>query len=61
MLTPAERIELVERLLTSLDPGDPDIDRAWVAEVERRLQDYQSGKTTARDAADVMAKHLKSK
>ncbi len=58
-LPPADRIELVERLLSSLDKPAPDIDRAWADESERRLDAYLSGATPARDAEDVLAKHLK--
>jgi putative addiction module component (TIGR02574 family) len=59
-LPPAERIQLVERLLNSLDRCDPEIDRAWAEEAERRLDAYLSGDMAARDADDVLAKHLKS-
>ena len=58
-LPPADRIELVERLPSSLDKPDPDIDRAWAEESGRRLDAYLSGETSARDAEDVLAKHLK--
>jgi putative addiction module component (TIGR02574 family) len=58
-LPPADRIELVERLLSSLDKPDPEIDRAWAEESERRLDAYLSESTAARDAEDVLAKHLK--
>jgi putative addiction module component (TIGR02574 family) len=55
----ADRIRLVEHLLATLDRPDPEIDRAWMEESERRLESYLRGKTTARDARDVLAKHLK--
>lgn len=58
-LPPADRIELVERLLSSLDKPDPEIDRAWAEESKRRLDAYLSGAMPARDAEDVFAKHLK--
>jgi len=57
-LPPAERIELVERLLNGLDKPDPEIDRAWAEECERRLDAYLSGETSSRNAEDVLAKHL---
>jgi hypothetical protein len=46
-------------LLATLDRPDPEIDRAWVDEAERRLDSYLQGETTARDATDVLAKNLK--
>jgi putative addiction module component (TIGR02574 family) len=58
-LPATERIELVERLLNSLDRCDPEIDRAWAEEAERRLDAYLSGDMAARDADAVLAKHLK--
>jgi len=57
-LPPADRIELVERLLSSLDKPDQEIDRAWTEESERRLDAYLSGDTSTRDAEDVLAKYL---
>ena len=59
-LPAADRIRLVERLLATLDTPDPSIDRAWAAEAERRLEAYERGETTARDARNVLAKHLKT-
>jgi putative addiction module component (TIGR02574 family) len=58
-LPAADRIKLVEHLLATLDKPDPEIDRAWAEESERRLDAYVRGETTARDAKDVLAKHLK--
>jgi hypothetical protein len=50
---------LVEHLLATLDKPDPEVDRAWAEESERRLDAYLRGETGARDAKDVLAKHLK--
>ena len=61
-LSPTDRAELVAHLLATLDKPDPEIDRLWVEECERRLDAYLDGKLTARDARDardVPAKHLK--
>ena len=58
-LPAADRIRLVEHLLATLDRPDPEIDREWAEESERRLDSYLQGDTTARDAKDVLAKHLK--
>jgi hypothetical protein len=55
----AERIKLVEHLLATLDKPDPDIDRVWAEESERRLDAYLPGQTTSKNATDVLAKHLK--
>jgi putative addiction module component (TIGR02574 family) len=58
-LPAVDRIRLIEFLLTSLDRPDPDIDRIWADEGERRLDAYLRGDAKARDAKDVLAKHLK--
>lgn len=46
LLLPADaRVSLVERLLTSLNlPTQPEIDRLWAKEVERRIAQIDKGK-----------------
>jgi putative addiction module component (TIGR02574 family) len=40
-----DRAELAQDLLATLDPGDDaDVEEAWIAEAERRYQEYRSGK-----------------
>jgi putative addiction module component (TIGR02574 family) len=51
----AERAELIEDLLASLDAPDESIDALWAEEAERRLQLIDSGQMATRDAAEVMA------
>jgi putative addiction module component (TIGR02574 family) len=58
-LPAADRAKLVEYLLATLDKPDPEIDRAWAEECERRLDSYLRGETTALDAEEVLAKYLK--
>lgn len=53
-LPPHERARLAERLLASLD-HDTAVEEAWAAEVERRVQDYRSGKLSALSGDDVLA------
>ena len=56
MLSHRERAKLALRLIESLDPGkDEDVDELWLSEAERRLKDYDSGKTKARNADDALA------
>ena len=41
---PEERADVAKRLIASLDePADGDVEAAWLAEVERRLQDVDRG------------------
>ena len=49
-----ERARLAERLLASLDQ-DAVIKEVWAAEIERRVQDYRSGKLSTRAGDDVLA------
>ena len=59
-LSHRERAKLALRLIESLDPGkDEDVDELWLAEAERRLRDYDSGKTKARNADDALAENEK--
>ena len=51
-----ERAFLADRLLSSLgEDALSDIDAAWVAEAERRYQEYQDGKRSGIDAQKVFA------
>ena len=68
-LPEADREELVERLVESLDgpadpdavgmapdadgPADPDYDAAWSDEIARRLADYRAGRVTPIPWEDV--------
>ncbi len=58
-LAPAEREELAELLLATID-ADPDIEKAWIKEVEDRIAAHERGEITTRSAAEVLAKHLKT-
>ncbi len=53
-LSPAERFELIEELLHSLDQPDPSIDRVWIEEADRRLVAYRAGKVKGISARDVI-------
>ena len=43
-LTDEERLELADRLVKAV-PIDPDIEKAWLEEVERRFAEEDAGKT----------------
>jgi putative addiction module component (TIGR02574 family) len=55
-LPPEQRAFLADHLLSSLG-GEvlSDVDAAWIAEAERRYQEYKDGKRTPIPAADVFA------
>ena len=54
-LSAEERARLADRLITSLF-DDHDVDSAWVAEVERRIENIESGKTELIPAAESIAR-----
>jgi putative addiction module component (TIGR02574 family) len=53
-LSSHERALLVEHLIGSLEPDDdPDAERAWIVEAERRYQEYKAGKVKTIPAEQV--------
>lgn len=45
---------MIDELLHSLDRLDPELDRIWIEEAERRLQAYREGKVKGIPASDVI-------
>ncbi len=43
-LSPAERASVADKLLSSLDQSDDEIDQVWASEVEARIRAYKDGK-----------------
>ena len=56
-LSPAERIDLVDEILSSLDEPDSNIDRLWAKEAEERLAAYRRGEIRAIPLEEVLAKY----
>ncbi len=56
-LPPAERIEVVERILDSLDQPDAALDAVWAKEADDRLAAYRRGEIKAMALSDVIAKY----
>lgn len=53
-LSAKDRARLALKLIESLDQGvDEDADELWLDEAERRLADYDAGRTEARPADEV--------
>jgi len=50
------RITLVNRILESLSPTNKEIDELWKIEVERRIEDVESGKVQTIPGDEVFAK-----
>ncbi len=50
------KLELVDRLLESITPSRKDIDEAWGEEVERRIDEVESGKVELISGEEVFAR-----
>ena len=49
------RVRLAERMIESVDDyADPELEAAWAAEIERRVEEIQSGADTGIPAGQVM-------
>jgi putative addiction module component (TIGR02574 family) len=54
-----ERAELAGRLLLSLDePSESEIERLWLKEAERRLEEFRSGKVRGIPAEEVFRRAM---
>jgi len=54
LLPREDRVELVEKLLQSLNgPGLADIDKLWAEEAENRITEYEEGKVKALEGKQV--------
>jgi putative addiction module component (TIGR02574 family) len=56
-LSPAERIRLVDEILSSLDQTNPSLDATWAAEVEDRIAAYRRGEIRALELSEVLSKY----
>jgi putative addiction module component (TIGR02574 family) len=57
LLSPEDRTELIEMLnIEFCEPEDPDIEKAWIEESERRYESYIGGDTKTVSAEDVFEK-----
>jgi putative addiction module component (TIGR02574 family) len=54
-----ERANLVDKLLSSIDQPDEQIDNLWRKEVEDRIKAYQDGKIKAVTIQEVLSKYRK--
>ena len=56
-LSPAERIRLVDEILSSLDQIDRSLDASWATEVEDRIAAYRRGEIRAVELGEVLSKY----
>ena len=48
-LSPLERLQLVEAILQSLEPTDPEKEKKWAEEADARLEAFRRGELEAKD------------
>ena len=53
-LAPAERAELAEELLATLDDSEPDVERAWAAEIAKRAAEARASDAGEEDWRTVL-------
>ena len=56
-LTPAERMEVVERILDSLDQPDSTLESLWAKEADDRLAAYRRGEIKTLALSEVISKY----
>ncbi len=56
-LRPAEKAELIDKLLSSLDNPDIEIDALWAKEAEARIEAYDQGKIKAFTLKEALEKN----
>jgi len=56
-LSPIERANIVDRLVSSLDKPDKTIDDLWRKEIDDRIDAYESGKMETVSVEEVLAKY----
>lgn len=56
-LKPSEKAQLIDKLLSSLDKPDKEIDELWAKEAEDRINAYEQGKIKAISLEKVLQKY----
>ena len=56
-LKAAEKAELIDKLLSSLDSPDKGIDKLWAKEAESRIDAYEQGKIKTVTLKEVLEKY----
>lgn len=54
-----EKIHLIEMLMDDLDVPDPDIEKLWIEESEKRYKAYKEGKVTGIPLEAIKGKYSK--
>ena len=55
-LNPFQKAQLIDKLISSLDKSDKEIDELWAKEAEDRIEAYNAGKMKAVSLEKVLQK-----
>jgi len=56
-LKPSEKAQLIDKLISTLDKSDKEIDKLWAQEAEVRIDAYDQGKIRAISLERVLQKY----
>jgi putative addiction module component (TIGR02574 family) len=56
-LKPPEKAQLIDKLISSLDKSDKEIDKLWSKEAEDRIDAYDQGKINSVSLEEVLKKY----
>jgi len=56
-LSPSEKAQLIDKLISTLDKSDKEIDELWAGEAENRIDAYDQGKIKAISLEKVLQKY----
>lgn len=56
-LEPVKKIELIDKILQSLNLPNKELDELWIQESEARLKSYLAGKSKTTPLNDVLSKY----
>ena len=56
-LSPSEKAQLIDRLISTLDKSDKEIDQLWAKEAENRIDAYDQGEIRAISLEKVLQKY----
>ena len=56
-LKPSEKAQLIDKLISTLDKSDKEIDELWAREAEDRIEAYDQGKIKAISLERVLQKY----
>jgi len=54
---PSEKAQLIDKLISSLDKSDKEIDELWAKEAEDRIDAYDQGKLKAISLEKILQKY----